>query len=510
MFFSRAMMALLFVCLGLFAQVPVNQDRVYKGLQDYSTATVKPPQGSAAPTGSCPDGTTYKRTGVSPAVNYTCLSGAWVQDAGGSGGFVAPVFDVFGSRFTCNSGNTGKWFYPTDGFYNQFCDGTSFAASLFEGRYVVPPPAASGWTALNSAAFSDDAGAVRLDVPGASGDNLRMMYKSYPGTTPQTLTALLRCNDAGAQSSNGLCGIGITDGTKAQILAVRPSSYSAQSGTAETLQYAVINYTNSTTVAATPFTSHVSLGFAAGGTLWLRYVDTGTNLIYQVSRDGRNFTQLYTIAKSSNFITTPTGWGVAGNAGQTTSTLTATLLHWQSQNVGSGGGGGGPDTNTELIPSSPLAFSTSTPVNSYAGFVGMKFHVDEDHVATSLGRICIHGQSGISDNALTHNVRIVRSSDNHLMASVTVDMASCLNDTFVYAAITGPTVTLATGVDYYLVTQESNGGDYYYPVGAISQFGAGINGGITGWVNSTNGNSGNWNEDYTNNRSAGIPNVRLQ
>lgn len=87
---NKKLFVYLVLCGGAFsasAQTLVKDpERIYTGLNDFSTATVKPPQGSAAPTGSCPHGTTYKRTGVNPAVNYTCLSGTWVQDAGGSGG----------------------------------------------------------------------------------------------------------------------------------------------------------------------------------------------------------------------------------------------------------------------------------------------------------------------------------------------------------------------------------------------------------------------------------------
>jgi alpha-galactosidase len=101
--------------------------------------------------------------------------------------------------------------------------------------------------------------------------------------------------------------------------------------------------------------------------------------------------------------------------------------------------------------------------NDFAGWVGMKLTVGANPLAVSaLGRICA------ANNSQTHTVKFVNAGDGSDVAgaSVSLNMAGCTAGQFVYGAVSG--VTLPAGASYYLVSQESYGGDRWYDQGAIS------------------------------------------
>jgi hypothetical protein len=101
--------------------------------------------------------------------------------------------------------------------------------------------------------------------------------------------------------------------------------------------------------------------------------------------------------------------------------------------------------------------------NDFTGWVGMKLTVGSNPLTvSSLGRICV------ANNALTHTVKFVNASSGSDVpgASVTVSMAGCTAGQFVYSPISP--VTLPAAASYYLVSQETQGGDQWYDQGAIS------------------------------------------
>ncbi|MGA2715763.1 MAG: protease pro-enzyme activation domain-containing protein [Bryobacteraceae bacterium] len=101
--------------------------------------------------------------------------------------------------------------------------------------------------------------------------------------------------------------------------------------------------------------------------------------------------------------------------------------------------------------------------NDFTGWVGMKLTVGASPlIVSSLGRICV------ANNALNHTVKFVNASiaSDVSGASVSVSMAGCAASQFVYAAINP--VTLAASTSYYLVSQETQGGDLWYDQGGIS------------------------------------------
>jgi hypothetical protein len=78
-------------------------------------------------------------------------------------------------------------------------------------------------------------------------------------------------------------------------------------------------------------------------------------------------------------------------------------------------------------------------------------------IVTSLGRIYVPGNTG------THILKLVDAvtGTDVLNASVNATMAAPASSRFVYADLAAP-VTLNAGHVYFVVTQESNGGDFLY------------------------------------------------
>ena len=122
-------------------------------------------------------------------------------------------------------------------------------------------------------------------------------------------------------------------------------------------------------------------------------------------------------------------------------------------------------TLTVTAPASGTAFVTSkvlgTLRNNYTGWVGMTIRVGASPVTvTGVGRI-VAGTS-----TATHVVKIVEASNGADLpgASATVNVAGATSNTFVYATLASP-VTLNANTSYYIVTQETLGGDQWYDYG---------------------------------------------
>jgi RHS repeat-associated protein len=92
----------------------------------------------------------------------------------------------------------------------------------------------------------------------------------------------------------------------------------------------------------------------------------------------------------------------------------------------------------------------------YSGHVGMKVTVGAQPLTlVSLGRIYVSGNSG------THTLKVVRVSDNAVVATAGLSMAGGTHGQFKYAPLAAP-VTLAANTSYYVLSTETAGGDVWY------------------------------------------------
>jgi hypothetical protein len=147
------------------------------------------------------------------------------------------------------------------------------------------------------------------------------------------------------------------------------------------------------------------------------------------------------------------------------------------------------DFQYSLAPADPTFVTgynlSNSPVrNDFTGWVGMRFNVGASGmVVSALGRIVLPGNSG------AHTVKLVQASNGMDVpgASASVSLAGATAGQFSYTSLPSPIVLPANGA-YYLVSQESAGGDQWYDFGTISTTTAGA---VTNAVYSTD--STNWN-----------------
>jgi hypothetical protein len=123
----------------------------------------------------------------------------------------------------------------------------------------------------------------------------------------------------------------------------------------------------------------------------------------------------------------------------------------------------------------------------------MKFTVGSNALSVSaLGRIFVTGNSG------THTVKLVQASNGADVpgGSVSVSMVGGVSGQFKYVALGSP-VTLQANTAYYLVSQETSGGDQWYDSGTVSSTtAAAVNNSIYSY-----NNSGTWNSYNSANTS---------
>jgi len=105
-----------------------------------------------------------------------------------------------------------------------------------------------------------------------------------------------------------------------------------------------------------------------------------------------------------------------------------------------------------------LSTSLGSLRNDYSGWVGMSVTIGGTPLTVEqLGRMFAPG------NAFPHTVKIVDGATGADVSggSVTISMSGGTPGSFVYGALAAP-VTLASGATYYILSQETSGGDKWY------------------------------------------------
>jgi hypothetical protein len=94
--------------------------------------------------------------------------------------------------------------------------------------------------------------------------------------------------------------------------------------------------------------------------------------------------------------------------------------------------------------------------NDYTGFIGVQITTGTKYLSvSSLGRFVLSG------NTQAHLVKIVDASTGLDVGSVTINTSGAPAGKFAYAALSSP-VALVPGIPYYIVSQETSGGDSWY------------------------------------------------
>jgi hypothetical protein len=188
---------------------------------------------------------------------------------------------------------------------------------------LTAPPTLTNWTWVNqgTATAGDYGASVILTALAASGDDLKMLKRSAPGSTPYQVTAGVILQ--GIALNYALCGIIHRSSSDNRVTALAMDNDGLK----------VFIFTSSTStgsVVASNYPARTSFA-GAGPVLWLRMRDDGTNRIYSWSTNGRVFTQLYSVARTTHH--TPDEIGFVCETNQIQFPVTLCLLSWNVENV---------------------------------------------------------------------------------------------------------------------------------------------------------------------------------
>jgi hypothetical protein len=194
------------------------------------------------------------------------------------------------------------------------------------------------------------------------------------------------------------------------------------------------------------------LTVTAGATATFSVTATGSGLSYQWS----------SAPSGSSTFTSISGATVSSYTTPATALAQSGTQYMCAVSNGNGSVNSSAATLTVTAGASGTYFVTSESLgtlrNNYTGYVGMNITVGAAPITvTALGRM-VAGSNGGS-----HVVKIVQASTGTDVAgaSVAVNVATGTPGTFAYATLSSP-VTLSANAAYYVVTQETFGGDPWY------------------------------------------------
>lgn len=220
------------------------------------------------------------------------------------------------------------------------------------------------------------------------------------------------------------------------------------------------HYTTSSTVPPSVTITSPAAGSVFGTITLTAQVSAGSNSVasVQFKLNGSNIGTAMTSPPYSTTLDTTTLTN--GTTYQLTAVATDTLNNGTASpqvaiTISNSGGGSASPLITAQLPGAARNFFT--------GSLGMQFTTGSSALTvSSLGRFCLAG------NSATHVVKLVTALGNDIAGgSVTVGMAGCAPGTYKYQALAAP-VVLAANTIYFLVSQETNGGDQWSDFGPVT------------------------------------------
>ena len=169
------------------------------------------------------------------------------------------------------------------GLYGQILSTTPTSAGTGLTNWLNQGPSGG-----STGSVADVATGITITAPSAGGDELRVRYKTSPGSTPYSFTALI-ANTAPSGNYSGV-GIGWTDGTKLQVISLGYSSNW------------LMNVANWTTTSSISGSVGTTVGLDNGQPVWVKIRYDGTTVFFQNSWDGVNFQTLYSETASTGFL----------------------------------------------------------------------------------------------------------------------------------------------------------------------------------------------------------------
>ncbi len=278
------------------------------------------------------------------------------------------------------------------------------------GELLVTAAPTTSTYALQALVTGKALGAQRADAPGWTG------FQMTVGSQPITVNTLGRQCSAYNSGTHELKLIRASDN-------VAVASANANMGGCTVGQFKYANLSTPVTLSAN--TAYLLVSNEVGGDLFHDWANTVLTT-----------TSAATVNHGVYPINGGQSWGVAGSTGNSYVPL---------------------DLQYQVPPSQPFVTGKTLAAQraDAPGWAGFEMSVGTQPITlTSLGRHCSAG------NSLTHEVRVIRSSDNSVVASTNVAMSGCTAGTTQYASLANP-VTLSANTSYRVVSYEV-GGDLFH------------------------------------------------
>jgi hypothetical protein len=189
--------------------------------------------------------------------------------------------------------------------------------SLFPAT-TVPLAADFTWVNQGTSSVADKAARMVMTVPNVAGTNLRCLMKTAPGT-PYTVTAAFAVAQIGTASESQVIGLALRNSGSGLIRAFYLVSDVGNN------YFTINNWTNATTYSGGAFASNTS---HPGAYLWLRITDDGTNRKFLISGNGRDWSEIYTDARTA-FVTADQV-GIIGYNNVVAGTLKIPVVHFRT------------------------------------------------------------------------------------------------------------------------------------------------------------------------------------
>jgi hypothetical protein len=229
--------------------------------------------------------------------------------SGGGGNLIGTT--AFGSE--PGSPSSGDVVLYTNSFYASRYSGSAWVP--WGPIYPMTPPVDGdfAWINQGGASVSTTNGGIFLSGPAGATKNYRIRKKAAP-STPYTITAALLPLVIGQNfQTTGICFRQSSDGKLVALSQFYDGGFK--------LYVTTLN-------DPTSGNSHIlQLPFDVGGILWLRIADNGTNRLYSYSRDGQNFTQVYSEGRTTFLTADEVGFFV--NDETNVYAVGMTLLSWK-------------------------------------------------------------------------------------------------------------------------------------------------------------------------------------
>lgn len=242
-------------------------------------------------------------TASSPNPCYTATAGA----SGGSN----ITFGSFGSLpGTCaHSASASDAYWTTDSYYQFLCTATNTWSPFLDGKQGTLPASASNWTVVNgssgTAAITDSKGAVSLSTA-TSVLGIEGAFKAIPAA-PYTKTMAVRFKGSNGGSGFTFCGVAWTNGTSTSSSIQVSRIYTTPTISSVNLTLATTQWSSFAYAGGLDNNTYANSFYNPTATIWFRLADDNTNRTIALSEDGVNFTQYYSVARTSPF--TPTNYG---------------------------------------------------------------------------------------------------------------------------------------------------------------------------------------------------------